>query len=641
MRGLAGIIRSDGQEVDEATFARLVERMTFGQFVGTCEHPNRGMAMMAVVRPMVPEDRHSPSRHESADGNVVLVTDALLSNRRDLAGELGWSEERLAEAPDSALVMAAYERWGEGCPVKLEGHWTCAVWLRRERRLFCAVDAFSFRPLYYHLAGGVFTFASTLRGVLATPGLTRKLNERALLRHLVVVRDQLEETLYEGVLRLPAAHTLTWDAGGGPVIQQYWQPDPAHRVECGSREEYLAGFQSEMEQAVAFAVRSTGNVGILLSGGLDSTAVAVMAADILEKQGKRLQVIHNLPPSADPRRARLREHDESAWVRMLEPHLPSADFHYRTENVKEPLPMAEWGQLFDIHQVPLKGVPMKKDEEHVRWLADLGITAMTNGLGGNYLVSLEALPSGYLTELVWRGRWPTLWREAKGCREFYGHSGRHILQQTLIGPLRRTFRRQPLAPARAQMLRSLHPRLGSDAYIADRLSRVGGGPIQNTEWQVKKRMAQIMTGLIPQNVGASSSAFSPDFTVSGCAPMLDRRLNEFCLGVPLEQQIKGGRDRLLMRDSLAGRVPEALRWRVTRGLPTPSFWARFTAQQVGFTSALQSFRDSDFVQNYLQVDEMERLLKLAVPKQNTTAARTVSELVMTGRFLQWFERDAT
>lgn len=641
MRGLAGIIRSDGQEVESAVFARLVERMTFGQFEGTCAHPNKGVAMMGVAQPAVPEDRHAPPRHESADGNAVLVTDALLSNREDLARELGWSDERLAEAADSTLVMAAYERWGEGCPIKLEGHWAFAVWLRRERRLFCAVDTFSFRPFYYHLAGGIFTFASTLRGVMATPGLSRNLNERSLLRHLVVVRDQLEETLYEGVLRLPAAHTLVWDAGGEPVTRQYWQPDPTHCVECGSREEYLAAFQREMEQAVAFAVRATGNVGVLLSGGLDSVAVTVMAADILEKQGKRLQVIHNLPPSADPRRARLREHDESAWVRMLEPHLPSADFHYRTENIKEPLPMAEWDQLFDIHQVPLKGVPMKKDEEHMRWLDDLGITAMTNGLGGNYLVSLEALPSGYLTQLAWQGRWSTLWREAKGCREFYGHSGRHILQEALIGPLRRTFRRQPLSPARTQMLRSLHPRLGSDAYIADRLSLVRGGPIQTTEWQVKKRLAQIMAGLIPQNVGASSSVFSPDYTVSGCAPMLDRRLNAFCLGVPLEQQIKGGRDRLLMRDSLAGRVPEELRWRVTRGLPTPSFWARFTAQQEGFTSAQQGFRDSDFVQNYLQVDEMERLMTLAVSSQNITAARVVSELVMTGRFLQWFEQDAT
>lgn len=641
MRGIAGMIKSDGLEIDDAVFARLVERMTFGQFEGTCAHPNKGVAMMGAIQTMVPEDRHASPRYESADGNTVLVADALLSNRQELAVEMGWSEELLAQTADSALVMAAYDRWGESSPGKLEGHWTFAVWLRRERRLFCAVDAFSFRPFYYHLGEGVLTFASTLRGVLASPGLSKKLNERSLLRHLVVVRDHVEETLYEGVLRLPAAHTLTWDAGGEPITRQYWQPDPTHHVERDSREEYLVGFQREMEQAVAFAVRSTGNVGMLLSGGLDSTAVAVMAADILEKQGKRLQIIHNLPPSTDPRRARLREHDESAWVRMLEPHLPSADFHYRTENIKEPLPMADWDRMFDIHQVPLKGVPMKKDEDHARWLDGLGITAMTNGLGGNYLVSLEALPSGYLTQLAWQGRWPTLWCEARGCREFYGHSGRHILQEALIGPMRRTFRKQPLAPARALMLRALHPRLGSDAYIADRLSKVGGGPIQTTEWQVKKRMAQIMGGLIPQNVGVSGSVFSPDYMISGCAPMLDRRLNEFCLGVPLEQQIKGGRDRMLMRDSLAGRVPEALRWRVTRGLPTPSFWGRFMAQEEGFTSAIQGFRGSDFGQSYLQVDEMERLLKLAVSNQNITAARVVSELVMTGRFLQWFEQDAT
>ena len=635
------MIRRDGQEVEDAVFARLVERMTFNRAEPGGHSPNKGAVMVAVTQPLVPEDHAAPSRHQNADGNILLVTDALLSNRQELAGALGWSEAQLAEAADSALVMAAFERWGEKCPTHLEGCWALAAWRRRERRLFCAVDAFSFRPLFYHLASGVFTFASTLRGLFATPGLWRKLNERTLLRHLVVVRDQVEETLYEGVLRLPAAHTLVWEAGGEPVTREYWAPDPSYRVRCDSRAEYLSAFQREMEQAVAFAVRSTGNVGIMLSGGLDSTAVAVMAADILEKQGKRLQVIHTLPPSSDPRRTRLWERDESDWVRMLEPHLPSADFHYRTETVKEPLPMAEWDRLFDIHQVPLRGMPMAKDAAEERWENDHGITTKTNGLGGNYLVSLEALPSGYLTQLAWQGRWPTLWREARGCREFYGHPGRRILQRALIGPLRRTFRRQPLSPARIQMLRALHPRLGSDAYIADRLSWVGGGPIVTTEWQVKQRMGQIMAGLIPQNVGPGNAVFSPDYSTYSSSPLMDRRLNAFCLGVPLEQQIKDGRDRLLMRDSLAGRVPEELRWRVTRGLPLPDFWGRFMAQHEGFRSSLQEFSSSDFVRDYIQVAEVERLLEVAVSKQNMAVAGIVSELVMTGRFLQWFERGAT
>lgn len=639
MRGIAGMFRRDGGEIEGPVFARLLERMTFGRATGTVSHPNNGVAMMAVVQPAASEDHYMPPRHESANGNAVLVTDALLSNRRELAGELGWSNERLAEAPDSALVMAAYERWGAECATKLEGHFALAVWLRRERRLFCAVDAFSFRPLYYAQAAGAFVFASTLRGVLAAPGVPRRLNEHALLRHLTVVRDRVEEALYEGVLRLPAAHTLTWEAGGEPVIRRYWQPDPDHRIVCASREEYLAAFQRELEQAVAFAVRSTGNVGMMLSGGLDSTAVAVMAADILERQGKRLQIIHNLPPSNDPRRARLREHDESAWVRMLEPHLPSADFHYRTERA-EPLPINQWGRIFDIHQVPLKGVSTARNEEHERWLAGLGVTQMTNGLGGNYLVSLEALPSGYLTQLAWQGRWPTLWREARGCRELYGHPGRVIFREAVTDPLRRAFGRpQPLSPGRAGMLRALHPRLGNDGYIVDQLRRVGGGPVQTTELHVKKRMAQIMSGLMPQNVGVCASVFSPDYRISGCAPMLDRRLNAFCLGVPLEQQIKNGCDRLLLRDSLAGRVPEKLRWRVTRGLPTPNFWGRFIAHREGYASSLGSFRSSDFVQNYLQVDELERLLNRAVAERDTSAARTVSELVMTGQFLLWLERD--
>lgn len=633
------MIRGDGGELDEAVFARLLERMTFGRAKVAFSHPNKGAALTAVCQPMVPEDRYAPPRHESVDGNVVLVTDALLSNRRELAEALGWDEAQLADSADSALVMAAFERWGEACPVRLEGHFALAAWHRRERRLFCAVDAFSFRPLYYAQAAGAFVFASSLRGVLAAPGVPRRLNEQALLRHLVVVRDRVEETLYESVLRLPAAHTLTWKAGGEPVIRRYWQPDPNHRVVCASREEYLAAFQRELEQAVAFAVRSTGNVGMMLSGGLDSTAVAVMAADILGKQGKRLQVIHNLPSSYDPRRARLREHDESAWVRMLEPVLPGADFHYRTVQTN-PLPMGEWDRFFDIHQVPLKGMPSDRSDEHAQLMENLGVTRMTNGLGGNYLVSLEALSSGYFAQLAWQGRWPTWWREARGCQEFYGYSRRLIFKESITAPLGHALgRRPPIAPARLQMLRTLHPRLGGDRYIMEQLQRVGEGPVKLNEFHVKRRLAQIMSGLMPQNVGVCESVFSPDYTISGCAPMLDRRLNTFCLGVPLEQQIRKGRDRLLVRDSLAGRVPEALRWRVTRGLPTPNFWNNFISQKENHTASLREFRSSSLVKDFVGVDEMERLLHDAHARQNTVCARTVTTLIMTGRFLQWVEKD--
>jgi asparagine synthase (glutamine-hydrolysing) len=640
MRGIAGIIRTDGQEVESAVFGRMVERMAFRRVNEASHHPNRGAALIGVMRPTVPEDRYAQPRYESADGNAILVADALLSNRTELAAQLGWSEGQLEQAADGALVMAAYERWGEACPERMEGHFAFAVWLRRERRLFLAVDALSFRPLYYWVNPEGIAFATTLRGLLAAPGIARKLNDSVLFGHLMRLRGEEEETLYAGVYRLPAAHTLVFGGGGSGIkTRRYWEPDLTHRVNESSREDFLTAFKVELEQAVSFAVRSEGNVGMLLSGGLDSTVVAVVAADILAKQGKRLQVIHYLPVAADARESRLREHDESAYVRMLEPHLPSADFHYLKER-QIPLPVEAWDELFDIHQGPLEGVPMGKDEAQMGWLKEQGITQMTNGLGGNYLVSLEALPSGYLTQLAWQGRWPTLWNEAKGCREFYGYAGRQIFQAVITGPLGRAFRRRHLiSPLRTQTLKALNPRLRRDPAIMAQLERVGAGPMKITEFRVKHRMAQIMKELIPQNVGVAGSVLSPEFSVQVCAPMLDRRLNRFCLGVPIEQQIKNGRDRLLMRDVIAGRVPEALRWRVTRGLPTPNFWGRFDARAEDYRTSLEGFRSSPFVEDTLQIDELERLLKLAVSDRNIMAGRIVSELVMTGRFLQWLERD--
>lgn len=640
MRGIAGLIRFDAAPVDEPALRRMLARMTFGAYAWSGAEFSTGAGLAAFGQLDVPEDRFQHQPLTTADGTAVLVTDALLANRDELARAFGWSPEQRATAADSAFVRAAYERWGEECPDRLEGHFALVVWRPRERRLFCAVDACSFRPLYYSWSGGTFAFATTLRGLLAAPGVSRDLNESVLLRHLLSLRDpdRVGETLYTGVQRLPAAHTLTISSGGPPVVRRYWRPDAARRITFATHEDYVAAFRRELENAVAFAIRTTGNVGVQLSGGLDSTAVTVTAAHLLAQQGRRLQVFHHLPAAPDPRKSRLREHDESPHVRMLEPSLPQADFHYYTPR-SEPVPVAEWDRLFDLHQAPIRGLPMQADPILSRLLAEHNVTTLTNGLGGNYTASLELLQSGYLLELAWQGRWWRWWREMQGGRAFYGLSGRQMLRAAMAAPLREVWaRRRDASSSRSRWFEALHPRFAQDPALRDRLRAAGDGPVAVNAFRVKPRLARIVEDLVPQHVGIGPAVIASEYQMTSRPPLLDRRLNAFCLGVPVGEQIRDGRDRLLMRDALAGQVPEALRWRVSRGLPNPAFWPNFLRHHEGLMAAVRELGDSKRVSEFLRIDVVERLLNDAATNRDTEAARIGAELIKVGRFLRWLDR---
>jgi asparagine synthase (glutamine-hydrolysing) len=643
MRGIAGLIRFDAAPVEELALRRMLARMTFGAYAwsGTEFAPGAGLA--AFGQNDVPEDRFQHQPLKTIDGAAVLVTDALLANRDDLARTFGWSAEQRATAADSAFVRAAYEHWGEDCADRLEGHFALVVWRPRERRLFCAVDACSFRPLYYAWSGGSFAFASTLRGLLAAPDVSRRLNESVLLHHLLSVRrpDRAGETLYAGVQRLAAAHTLAISAGGSPVVRRYWRPDPARRIILATHADYVAAFRRELEQAVDFALRTTGNAGVLLSGGLDSTAVTVTAAHLLARQGRRLQVFHRIPATPDRRPGRLREHDESAWVRMLEPALPEADFHYYTPQA-EPTPVAEWDRLFDIHQAPIRGVPMQADPILPRLLAEHNVTTLTNGLGGNYTASLELLPSGYLPQLFSQGHWWRWWREMQGGRAFYRLSGRQLLDATIAAPLREWWTRHQASPvARSRWFEALHPRFAEDPVLRDRLRAAGDGPVAVDAFRVKPRLARIVEDLIPQHVGFGPAVLAPDYDLDSRPPLLGRRLNAFCLGVPVGEQIRDGRDRLLMRDLLAGQVPEALRWRITRGLPNPAFWSHFLRHRDGLLVAARELREVKPVVEFLRPDVVERFLTEAPARHDLEGARIGIDLVKIGRFLRWLHGTAS
>src|SRR5919197_4817516 len=204
----------------------------------------------------------------SDDGKLHLVHNGEIYNYRELRSEL--SGHRFVSGTDTEVILAAYREWGERCVERFNGMWAFALWDDDEQRLFCARDRFGVKPFYYRRDGGRLVFASELKAFRADPETELRANER-IVRDFVRNDwfDHTDETFFDGIVKLPPAHTLVFDRHGLRT-RRYWQlelRDPPERDPVEAVRELFV-------DSVRLRLRSDVTVGTCLSGGIDSSAVA-------------------------------------------------------------------------------------------------------------------------------------------------------------------------------------------------------------------------------------------------------------------------------------------------------------------------------------------------------------------------------
>ena len=229
--------------------------------------------------------RESRSEFQPADldGRYWITADARLDGRAELIAELAGSGRKVRPtASDSELILHAYAAWGAGCVEHLRGDFSFAVWDAPNNQLFCARDHFGIKPFYYAQSSKVLVLSNTLNCIRLHSEVSGELDEAAIGDFLLFgLNYDNTTTSFRDVRRLPPAHTLTVSQRG-LQIRRYWTPPTEGRVRYARPEDYVENFKSILEAAVADRLRSD-RVGILLSGGLDSSSVAAVAKEITRK----------------------------------------------------------------------------------------------------------------------------------------------------------------------------------------------------------------------------------------------------------------------------------------------------------------------------------------------------------------------
>ncbi|MCA1663664.1 MAG: asparagine synthase (glutamine-hydrolyzing) [Myxococcales bacterium] len=278
MCGIAGVVDASGAWLDASAVQAMRESMRARgpDDAGTFAD---GTAMLAFRRLSILdlEGGHQPMA--TPDGDCVVVFNGEVYNHGSLRERLTALGHRFVTRSDTECILHAYRQWGEACVAELDGMFAFALWDTRRRRLLLARDRFGKKPLYFLSEGSRIIFASTLTALLQHPAAPRAIDRDALAEYLALEYVVAPRTILAGVRKLPPATRLTFDArDGAAATTRYWQL----RVDGARFSGRLENAEVELEALLQASVRkrlvADVPVGVFLSGGVDSSTVAALAA---------------------------------------------------------------------------------------------------------------------------------------------------------------------------------------------------------------------------------------------------------------------------------------------------------------------------------------------------------------------------
>ncbi len=491
---------------------------------------------------------------------LTITGEVRLDNRDELRRALDLEPEERKGLGDLALILRAYERWGDACAGRLLGDFAFAIHDARTGRAFGARDHLGVKPFYYRASERGLAFATRASAIGEVDGLPLDVDERRVADVCVPELEcvDLTSTFFLGVYRLPPGHRLTFDAGRASVAP-YWTPDPSREIRLGSDGEYVEAFRELFTEAVR--CRLEGPAASMLSGGLDSSAIVGFARAILERElGPPLTTLSAM--TDDPGCEESRHIRSVLGLPGLDPITirPGEVGAYKDEIESFVTSMEE---PFDSPMLlPLLLYTAARRR---------GFGAVLDGVDGDTVASHEP---EILTGLLRSGQWGAALREARGFAGFYRgtydpwSSASRLLFANTYRAVAPQFLRAAVRPYRRR--RDFRAALAESFISRDCAARTGLPGRLRSLWEyrdhypaltARERHAREIAH--PQN-GAALERYHRVAAFQGIEarhPFFDKRVVEFCLAIPWDQKVRFGWSKRIVRRGAVGFLPDEVCWR--------------------------------------------------------------------------------
>ncbi len=565
MCGIAGILHSEGQRAVEigqlkAMAAVMVHRGPDDEGIfasGNVGLVHRRLSIVDLAT------GHQPMPNE--DGSIQIVFNGEIYNHADHRSGLEARGHVFATHSDTEVIIHLYEEYGDRCVDHLRGMFAFAIWNRRTKEIFIARDRLGVKPLYYvHTDDGSLFFASEIKALLATNALRPELNVAALPDYLANRATCNDTTMFAGVRRLPAGHTLRW-TDGEIEIKRYWDVDPGGAEEGNSRTvaSYVEEWRELFRTSVRLRLMSDVPLGMFLSGGIDSSAIAGVMGQMVAEPIKTFSVAFNDPEANELEYARLAaqafrtDHHEV----LVEPSHFAAALPHLIWHEDEPLGHPASVPLYFVSQLAQRHVKVvltgEGSDELLAGYYRYRTTLLNLSAGRLYhrfstdgvRRLIQGLAAGLAPDSLGRKLTRTfLWRSPDIDALYFDNFAvftrdmqRNLFSKDLQGQLEQVnpyagVRHYFDAPSSASLLQRL--------LYAD----------------LKTYLHELLMKQDQMSMAAS---------IESRVPFLDHRLVEFSTALPDRLKLHGWTTKYVLREAMKGLLPEPIIRRRKKGFPVP------------------------------------------------------------------------
>ncbi len=524
MCGIAGQIALNGGEADPALVRAMAERIAHRGPEGEGEFFSGAIGLA--------HRRLNGGRQPMAseDGSLLIVFDGEIYNSRDIRNDLIAAGHTFATATAAEVVLHAYEEWGRSCLVRFNGMWAFALHDGRRRELFCARDRLGVKPFYYTVTGDSFLFASEIKALLAHPSVGRRQNDRTLLTFLAWgVADHTPETMYDGILQIPPAHFIVVTEAGAGEPERYWDLTVNGDRHGAVDDETAAREVRELlTDAIRLRLPDDAPAGTCLSGGIDSSTVTALVNTLL-LAGSRQKTFS--VTFEDPRFDESRHIDTMVAATGVVSRRTTPD----TEGLWEDI-----GRLLYMQDEPFASLSIYAQYCVMR-LASSEVKVVLDGQGADeHLAGYIAYQMPYIRGLLRRGEILSALLEVIGSARHHGSFFSWAARQARVRSERRSL-------------------LWGDA---PEVLRYAGSLDEVLLREITATNLPLLLHWGDRNAAA--------FSIEGRVPFLDYRLVEYLAALPLDQKIRCGVTKYVLRQAIRGLVPDAIRCRMDKmGFVTP------------------------------------------------------------------------
>lgn len=509
---------------------------------------------------------HQPLCNE--DGTLWITFNGEIYNYADLRTELIEKGHHFKTASDTEVIVHLYEDAGEDCVLKLRGMFAFAIWDQRNETLFVARDRLGIKPLYYWNGRDALGFSSEIRGLLQIPEVERRLNVRALHDYLTFRYPVAPQTMFDGILKLPPGHTLRVK-NGRVDIRQYWDLDYSKKLAV-NEDDCIEEFRRRFVDCTRSHLVGEVPLGVLLSGGLDSTVVTRVVSELTGTRVKTFSVAFGDDGDA---------YDERSYARLAAQDCDT-DHHEIAISHKDfvdglPKYVASMEEpMADPASIPLY---------YVAQLARKHVTIVLSGEGSDELLAGYGVDFKGIRRASWFRKIPGLIRNglvapvndaviaSARVRRYLQLANRPMSHYPQFVPtyMGGVFSVDAKAAIYRGVMRDVARDAGdSEGVVVDLYRRT-----LNYEY-VDQLLYVYTKHWLPDDLLLKADKMTMAHSLELRVPFLDHSLVEFVAGLPVNMKIRGnGRSgpitKYILRKAFADKIPQPILTREKLGFPVP------------------------------------------------------------------------